>query len=251
MTSGNPDATASTEQDMAVPQDPGALDPAALMRLLGQVVESVGSALPSTTEVVLHDLARLPDSIVAVSGDVTHRVVGDPATDVLLRAVVDDSTDTLTGYETRLDDGRLVRSSTLIVRDGTGAAVAALCVNADVTAWERLRTLTDEVLAPRSTRRETPGARPDEDDAPRAEKFATDVDELASHLVRQAIADVGVPVALMKKEHKLAVVSQLRARGMFLLRDAVEMVATSLHVSRFTIYNYLNELDQSGRAADD
>ncbi|MCG7284875.1 PAS domain-containing protein [Cellulomonas sp. ACRRI] len=250
MTSGNSAASASGEQDLAAPQDPGALEPAALMRLLGQVVESVGSALPRTIEVVLHDLARLPDSIVAVSGDVTHRVVGDPATDVLLRAVVDGSTDRLTGYETRLDDGRLVRSSTLIVRDGAGAAVAALCVNADVTAWERLRTLADEVLAPRggaTAPREAVG----QGDAPPAEKFATDVDELAAHLVRQAIADVGVPVTLMKKEHKLAVVAELRARGMFLLRDAVEMVATSLHVSRFTIYNYLNELDQSGRAADD
>jgi predicted transcriptional regulator YheO len=42
------------------------------------------------------------------------------------------------------------------------------------------------------------------------------------------------------------VVEELQARGVFLLRDAVEMVAEALSVSKFTIYNYLNELSASG-----
>ena len=47
----------------------------------------------------------------------------------------------------------------------------------------------------------------------------------------------------MKKEHKVEVVRHLRARGFFLLRDAAEMAAQALRCSRFSIYNYLNELD--------
>jgi predicted transcriptional regulator YheO len=37
-------------------------------------------------------------------------------------------------------------------------------------------------------------------------------------------------------------VRALQSRGMFQLRDAVETVASSLLVTRFTIYNYLNEI---------
>jgi predicted transcriptional regulator YheO len=221
---------------------------ARLIRLLSDVVASVGSALPPTIEIVLHELEKLPNSIVAVSGNVTRRQVGDPATDVLLRAVVSGTADAITGYETDLDDGRRIRSSTLIVRNSVGAQVAALCVNSDVSAWATLRDLADAVLGPRPEPVVREAVEPAK---PAGELFVTDVDELAAHLVRQSIEGIGVPVALMKKEHKLAVVAQLRARGMFLLRDAVEMVATSLQVSRFTIYNYLNELETEGRSGAD
>jgi predicted transcriptional regulator YheO len=54
----------------------------------------------------------------------------------------------------------------------------------------------------------------------------------------------------MQKKHKVAVVRDLKNRGMFHLRDAVDMVAASLGVTRFTIYNYLNEIGD-GESQDD
>ena len=74
------------------------------------------------------------------------------------------------------------------------------------------------------------------------EVFVTDVEQLAAHLMRRAVSKVDVPVALMQKRHKVEVVRDLKGRGMFHLRDAVDMVATALGVTRFTIYNYLNEI---------
>jgi predicted transcriptional regulator YheO len=47
----------------------------------------------------------------------------------------------------------------------------------------------------------------------------------------------------MKKPHKLGVVAELLDHGVFQIRDAVEFVAEKLDVSRFTIYNYLNEIE--------
>ncbi|MCM3501166.1 helix-turn-helix transcriptional regulator [Microbacterium sp. P26] len=229
-----------------------------LLRVLDAVVQTLGSALPSSVEIVLHDLDRLPNSIVSVSGDVTRRSIGDPATDVLLQAIVSGQADSMVGYQTRLPDGRELRSSTQIVRDSQGHQVAAVCVNADVTAWLQMRDLVTRVLQPLSAVGSAPAAPvaavPNElsehrGEAPSAagERFPKDVDELAAHLLSDAVGAVGIPVDLMKKEHKLAVVSRLRQRGMFLLRDAVEMVAAHLHVTRFTIYNYLNEIErQSG-----
>lgn len=226
-----------------------------LLHLLDQIVRTLGSALPSSVEVVLHDLERLPNSIVSVSGDVTHRAIGDPATDVLLQAIVSGHADSMVGYQTRLPDGRELRSSTLIVRDSRGEQVAALCVNADVTAWLQMRDLVTRVLQPLSTLPAAPeapavvvAAAPAPvivtDAQPTGERFPKDVDELAAHLLDDAVASVGLPVDLMKKEHKVAVVAHLRQRGMFLLRDAVEMVAAHLKVTRFTIYNYLNEIER-------
>ncbi len=215
---------------------PGAAE---LVAAFAAVVEPLGRSLPPGTEVVLHDLALLPDSIVAVWGDVTGRRVGDPATDVLLEQASTGTFRDMVGYRTHLPDGRTLRSTTAIVRSPAGDPVAALCINADVTVWQSLAELAQSMT----------GSVPAEPDAPSGEVFARDVDELAAHLIDEAIREQHVPVGLMKKEHKLAVVRALRERGMFLLRDAVETVAASLGVTRFTIYNYLNEIDAPEAAA--
>ena len=79
---------------------------------------------------------------------------------------------------------------------------------------------------------------------PATEAYVQDVDELTELLLQRAVTLQQVPVELMRKEHKLEVVRHVRAGGMFLLRDAVETVASALRVSRFTIYNYINEIEQ-------
>jgi predicted transcriptional regulator YheO len=50
-----------------------------------------------------------------------------------------------------------------------------------------------------------------------------------------------VPVELMKKVHKSQVVRVLDEAGFFLIRDSVDHLAGVLEVTRYTIYNYLNE----------
>ena len=235
---------------------------AQILSMLSALVEPLGQALPATTEVVLHDLSRLPQSIVAVVGDVTGRKVGDPATDVLLEHLASGNDSHLVGYATRLPNGREMRSSTIIMRDSKGVACAAVCVNTDVSTWLDVRRLVDTMMGPRlgygdiapsleasappvsSAERATAGQ-------PAGETFAHDVEELAAYLIHDAIAEAGVPVALMRKEHKMRVVARLQQRGLFLLRDGVETVASSLQVTRFTIYNYLNELaDDPGKGDD-
>jgi predicted transcriptional regulator YheO len=148
------------------------------------------------------------------------------------------------GYRTTLPDGRQMRSTTIVIRDREGTPVAALCINSDLSVWQSLNRIAGGMLGD-----EEPSAEPADEgpDAP-TEVFARDVDELAAHLIHTSILEQGIPVELMKKEHKLAIVRDLQGRGIFLLRDAVEMLASSLQVTRFTIYNYLNELADDSSA---
>jgi predicted transcriptional regulator YheO len=216
------------------------IDGERLIAVFSDVVQLIGQALPSSSEVVLHDLSRLPNSIVAVHGDVTGRRVGDPATDLLLEEAMTGFETQHLGYETVLPDGRRLSSSTMIIRDVAGAPVAALCINTDVSSWVAVRRIAESMLGSAVPSGPAEPAGPGPVESP--EVFVRDVDELAAHLIHQSIADAALPVEQMKKEHKIEVVRRLKARGMFLLRDAVEMIAESLQVSRFTIYNYLNEL---------
>ncbi|WP_340265997.1 helix-turn-helix transcriptional regulator [Sphingobium mellinum] len=205
-----------------------------LMAIFQSLVEPLGHALPGSAEVVLHDLSLLPNSIIAVAGDVTGREAGDAATNLLLEAVAAKDFTHKSGYETQTADGRRLRSSTTFLPDLNGKPMAALCINIDMSPWELMRDAAAAVLGEASHTPVKGSLGP--------EMFMRDINELAAFLIQQAIAKVGVPVHLMHKRHKIAVVSELSARGLFTLRLAVDTVAEALNTTRFTIYNYLNEL---------
>lgn len=227
------------------------IDGERLIAVFTAVVEQLGHTLPKSYELVLHDLSKLPNSIVAISGEVTNRAVGDPATDLLLKQAASGKFENRHAYDTQLSDGRKLRSSTMIIEDVSGNPVAALCTNADLSIAEQLQEVTNRVfaaigvpsgvsVAPVSQPQasiELPGSSPNGDEA-----FVHDVDELASYLINSSITNVGVPVDLMQKQHKVEIVRDLKARGLFMLKDSVQLIAGELGVTRFTIYNYLNQI---------
>ncbi|MEV8437644.1 aminotransferase class V-fold PLP-dependent enzyme [Actinosynnema sp. NPDC051121] len=208
---GRPAATAVDAPAGAVTSD--------VLAALVPTVNSLAAALGPGTEVVLHDLGALPDSIIAIAGDLTGRKVGGPMTDLLLGLVRRGTTQDLAGYETYAPDGRVIHSSTVFLRDAEGVAVGCLCVNSDPG----------------------PNRRPD-GAVSAVEAFPGDVDTLQRLLVERAVTAVGVPVELMKKSHKSQVVRVLDEAGLFLIRDSVDYLAGVLGVTRYTIYNYLNEI---------
>ncbi|MEU4762111.1 aminotransferase class V-fold PLP-dependent enzyme [Actinosynnema sp. NPDC023794] len=193
-----------------------------VLTALVPTVNSLATALGPGTEVVLHDLGALPDSIIAIAGDLTGRKVGGPMTDLLLGLVRRGTTQDLAGYETYAPDGRVIHSSTVFLRDADGVAVGCLCVNSDPGPNRRPETAVSG--------------------APAVEAFPGDVDTLQRLLVERAVTAVGVPVELMKKSHKSQVVRVLDEAGLFLIRDSIDYLAGVLGVTRYTIYNYLNEV---------
>jgi predicted transcriptional regulator YheO len=209
-----------------------------VLATLKQLVGPLRDVIPGDCEVVLHDLSLLPNSIVAIAGDVTGRAVGSPSTDRLLRAHARGEYRTETGYYSVLPDGRELCCSTMIFRDSADVPVAALCVNADMRHWRVLADLASSMVPSDLIS----GVESSDNNG---EEFLRDVDELASRLLAQAIANSEIPVRLMHKAHKIAVVQDLRDRGYFMLKESVERAAKALGVTRFTIYNYLNELDSA------
>lgn len=212
--------------------------------VLAPVVAGLAKALAPRTEVVLHDLTKLPNSIVAIGGQITGRGVGGPATDLGLRVFRSGWSEDLIGYRTELDDGLVMRSSSVFLRAASGRPVACLCINADISslvaARDVLTTLTNAVAVD-PTANSTLAAN--------QETFAMSIDTLAEGILRDAIAEVGLPLHLMKKVHKVEVVRELDRRGFFTIREAADLVAQRLKVSRFTVYNYLNEVQGSDKPA--
>jgi predicted transcriptional regulator YheO len=238
-------ANGSNERNGTKPR-PGAGQRAAAQRIIAiceQLVPALAETLGPSSEIVLHDVTRLPNSIVAIANPITGREVGGPASDLGLEILQSGWSEHLIGYRSELDDGRVLRSSSLFLKDEQGRAVCALCINTDVTALDKAKDTLGEMTELR-TLSELTGAIV----AVRGETFPRNIEDLAKSVLRDAIGETGIAVELMKKRHKLAVVGELQRRGFFAIRDAVDLAAAALKISRYSVYNYLNEIEAARRA---
>lgn len=218
--------------DGHVPRKAAAED--AALRALQALIEPLAEALGPGNELALHDLRHLDCSLVAIAGDVTGRSPGAPATDLLLQHLQSGRVDDLIRYSVRTADGRQLCCSTIFLRDSDQLPYASICVNIDITEWLRVAGVLAAVV---NTGGELSGQ-----GALTSESFTPNVEDLAVAMVNRAIAEVGIPVELMRKEHRVDVVKRLDAAGLFLVQDSVGYVAVALSVSRFSVYKYLREV---------
>jgi predicted transcriptional regulator YheO len=214
-----------------------------MVAMLEQLVPALAEALGPRTEVVLHDVTKLPNSIVAIANPITGRQAGGPASDLGLEILQSGWSEHLIGYRSELENGTTLRSSSLFLRDEQGRAVCCLCINTDVTSLDKAKDTLQELTELRALS-ELTGAIV----GARGETFPRNIEDLAESVLRDAIADTGIAVGLMKKRHKIAVVAELQRRGFFAIREAVDLAAAALKISRYSVYNYLNEIEAARQA---
>ena len=85
--------------------------------------------------------------------------------------------------------------------------------------------------------------------------FARDASSFLQIMIDQALSRQSKPVALLSKKDNLEVIRELDENDIFSIKHAVETVARGLNVSRYTIYNYIDEIRserrvESARARD-
>lgn len=204
--------------------------------VLDSIARCIAEQFGPHCEVVLHDLTRPYDStIVAIyNGHVTGRQVGGGGTNAgleILRgtALPEDQY----GYINYTKDGRTLRTSSKYFRDENGGVEGSLCINMDITGLimgEAAMRALSGIEAEKNTK----------------EVFTSNVDELLELMMQDAVNSTGKQLAMLTKEDKVAVVRYLDAKGAFLIKKSAEKVADFLGISRFTVYNYLNESQGNG-----
>ncbi len=203
------------------------------LNLLSDIAKCIAMQFGENCEVVLHDLTLPYDqTIVAIwNGHVTGRKVGDGGTNAGLEILKGStSPDDQYSYINATPTGRILRSSSKYFRDEYGKVNGSLCINLDITDMIKCEsTLRSFPCSGSSALTQTP------------ELFVGNVDELLEIMMKEAINMTGKPVGNLTKEEKVAVVHNLDGKGFFLIKKAAEKLADFLGLSRYSIYNYLNE----------
>ena len=196
------------------------------LQTLAGVLEPMARALGENAELVLHDYRNREHSVVAVAGSVTHRAVGGAMSEIGLSVLAEgDAARDRINY-VAVARGRIVRSSTIVLRDGAGHVFGALCINTDVTAAQRaLRTLTSlvgEVSPPASNA-----------------TFANDIHDVIDEILRTQMG--GRDAMALTPAERVKIFQVLDGRGVFNVRHSITQVAAAMGVSRATGYVYLEK----------
>jgi len=199
------------------------------------LVANLGKTFGDNCEVVLHDFSDLKHSIVAIeNGHITGRKIDDAMTELSYKKVLEGNTkEDIINYTGKSRDGRVLKSSTTFIRDDKGVAVGCFCVNFDITELVAARKVFNDIMKIESDLVFTKDT---------VDEEINKVSNVLGQLVQKAIEDFGKPIIYMTKDEKVSVVRRLDEQGTFMIKGAIDYVAEVLCVSRYTIYNYLDEI---------
>ncbi len=197
------------------------------------VVKGLAKTFGKNFEIVLHDISKTESSIIAIeNGHITNRTVGSPATDLLIKLVTKNKKmgqNMELNYITRTEDGKELKSSTFVIRDKNQNIIGAMCINIDLTNIQIAQNFLEEIT--RVEKKEEP-----------LESFPQDAGNFLNLMINNSLEEVNKPVPQLSKDDRIKIVSYLDRNNIFNIKGAVEILAKKLNCSRYTIYNYLDEI---------
>ncbi|MEG0155821.1 MAG: helix-turn-helix transcriptional regulator [Lachnospiraceae bacterium] len=201
--------------------------------LLTQISHGVSTQFGINCEIVIHDLTKdnLESSIVYIEhGHVSNREIGGAPSAIVIEALHKnpDSLQDQLSYLTKTDDGRILKSSTMYIRDDDDKIHYIFSLNYDITGLitvdNALRSIIDTDIK--------------KDKQPK--KITHNVNDLLDDLIEQSVDLIGKPVALMTKDDKVAAIQFLNDAGAFLITKSGDKVSSYFGISKFTLYSYMD-----------
>ncbi|MHB8063450.1 MAG: helix-turn-helix transcriptional regulator [Ruminiclostridium sp.] len=212
-------------------------------------------------EIILHDLTKEYDHTVVDirNGHITGRKIGDCGSNLgleVLRGTVDNG-DRYNYVVHTAKNGKILRSSTMFIKDDEGKVIGSLCINVDITSTLHfegfLRQYNGYEPGTEDQNYNFPEGRvrPEQIGSsetnpierkvkPQNEVFATDISQVLEYLISEADNIAGKPVEELNREEKIEFVRYLDTKGAFLVTKSSDKVCEHLNISRFTLYNYLD-----------
>ena len=203
--------------------------------LLTQLANGFAKQFGPDCEIIIHDLKTqdINHSIVyIVNGNITDRNIGDGPSKIVLETLKKDpsSLKDHLGYLTRTSNGKVLKSSTIFIRNEDNTAVDyILGINYDIT---HLLSIDQAVKAIINVENDNADKKPDQ--------ISHNVNELLDELIEEAVALVGKPAALMNKDEKVKAIRFLNDAGAFLVTKSGDKVSKYFGISKFTLYSYID-----------
>lgn len=205
-----------------------------LLRAFIPTANAIAGTFGNECEVVIHDLTTPENSVVYVSnGIVTGRRPGQ-SFDHLVRQVLlnkDFRNDNVVNYTFSTEDGRLIKSSSALIRDQQQEVVGMICINFDITNWKKIQSAINQFLSVTNEKIEK--------EVDVNQDVMSIIDEIIHNIVGERdLKDI-------KRRDAIDLVRFMDEKGIFLVKGTIDKIANLLGVSKVTIYSYLDEAKKS------
>ena len=185
------------------------------------VADGVAKAFGSRCEVSLHDLTHLERSIIKIAnGHVTGRTVGSAISEHGLKQ-----------YKAT-EDGRHLKSTSMVFKNDMGQPILALTINFDVTDIVNLDMAMKDIF----------GITDEDFREELVDTFGGEAVSTMNGIADNVIQRAGKAIQAMTRQDRIGVVAQLEDQGFFLIKGAAKFIARKLGVAASTIYSYLHML---------
>ena len=182
---------------------------------LCEIAKMISETFGYHCETVIHDCEHYEDFIAAIyNGHVSGRKKGDCV------YITGDPVPETTG-------GKTIKSSTVYFKSENYHY--GLGINFDISQYMGMQDALEKLISTSTKLEEELYSR-----------------QSINQIMNECIGSVGVPVEKMGKYDRMRIIGMLRERNVFKMQKAVPYVADRLKISRFTVYNYLKELEAQG-----
>ena len=201
------------------------------------IAHGIARQFGNDCEVCIHDLQAndLEHTICyIINGHVSGRKIGDGASKIVLETLEalkkgDNVSDHL-GYRTHTSDGRILKSSTIFLKDESGKYRFILGINHDMTNFINAQSALSNVVENIETTGEDIYG-----------QIPLSVNDLLDNLIEQSVKLVGKTPALMTKDEKVKAIKFLQDAGAFLITRSGDKVSQFFGISKFTLYSYIDQ----------
>lgn len=196
------------------------------------VVDGVSALIGSHCEIVLHSLEDLERSAICIAnGHNTNRREGSPITDLALKSLHNLQTDSVSKpYFTRAKSNGLMKSVTIAIRNKQQRIIGLLCININLDV--PMSQFVKSLLPPQT------------DSETSAVNFASSVEDLVAQTVEKTIEEITSDRQVANNNKNRQIVVSLFEKGIFDIKDAINLVAERLDISRHTVYLYIRQIKQ-------
>ena len=213
------------------------------------LTDFLGRALGPDYEVALHDLTDERQTLIAIANNhVSGRSLGSPLTDLALKLIEDypyDTADYRLNYRGLSASGKILRCSTMFIKNDIGELIGLLCINFDNSRYQELSEKLLGLCHP-DVFIETNFLFDQQRVSSIAE--ATDVEHFVNAesaspaaMVHKVKRELGITSDTLLPKEKSAVIAELKRRGVFNIKSAVKDVAEQLDLSPASIYRHLSK----------
>ena len=197
------------------------------------LMDTLVAQFGSNCQVSLYDMREGAARLIAVSGTVMDVSIGSrlapPIVEKLNQANRTNSGRIM--FTSTTPDGRRLSSSLTMISDPVSAAQIGVlkidfCIEHLISSIDVLQTFCGIDEQPRAA------------DAGGEE----DIGQIVETIIAETFESRNGTRSTSGKEHRLEIVRRLEDRGVFRVKGAVEIVSNSLNVSKYSIYNYIDQV---------